>query len=122
MSTPLRYVVLYHDGIDKPHYDLMFEDAPGGKLLTWRSAAWPIERHTPLEKLDDHRREYLDYEGPLSGDRGFVRRIEAGTYQARPQWDDPFLCDLVLLTPRRQHLWLLSPPEHPCAVEPAEPR
>jgi hypothetical protein len=30
--------------------------------------------------LADHRIDYLHEEGPLTGNRGFVRRIDAGTY------------------------------------------
>jgi hypothetical protein len=33
------------------------------------------------ERLGDHRIEYLHEEGPLGGNRGEVRRVEAGTYQ-----------------------------------------
>lgn len=33
-------------------------------------------------RLHDHRIVYLDYEGPISGDRGFVTRIDRGTYEA----------------------------------------
>ena len=78
----LRYVVLHHVGIDVPHFDIMLErepaDSPG--LRTFRSPAWPIESETPLTELPDHRRAYLDYEGPVSGDRGSVTRVEAGEY------------------------------------------
>jgi hypothetical protein len=31
--------------------------------------------------LADHRIEYLHEEGPLSGNRGEVRRVDAGTYE-----------------------------------------
>ena len=76
----LRYVVLRHDGIDDPHYDLMFESPSGGGLATWRSTSWPIEQRTPVVKLPDHRLDYLDYEGPVSGNRGTVIRVARGTY------------------------------------------
>ena len=33
---------------------------------------------TPLTYLADHRREYLEYEGPVSGGRGNVTRIHQG--------------------------------------------
>src|SRR3712207_213959 len=100
-TPPLRYVVLYHDGVAEPHYDVMFEWTEGGALMTLRSPAWPIAGPTPVLKLDDHRREYLDYEGPVSGDRGFVRRVQAGTYNARPQWDDPYVLDVWIEVPQR---------------------
>jgi hypothetical protein len=119
MMTPLRYVVLYHDGVADPHYDLMFEVAEGGALSTFRSSAWPIVKPTQLVKLDDHRREYLDYEGPISGDRGFVRRVQGGTYKSWPQWDDPYVCDVWIETPEKDHLYLLSPPTYEWTFEPA---
>jgi len=76
----LRFVVLFHDGTGDPHFDLMLETSPGSRLATWRSPAWPITGPTTLEQLADHRREYLEYEGPISGGRGSVRRIESGTF------------------------------------------
>src|ERR1700704_6253512 len=76
----LRYVVLRHEGIDEPHFDVMFETTSGSKLVTWRSPRWPIESETKLTKLADHRREYLEYEGPLTENRGHVRRITAGFF------------------------------------------
>jgi hypothetical protein len=33
-----------------------------------------------VERLADHRLAYLDYEGPVSGDRGIVRRLDTGTF------------------------------------------
>jgi hypothetical protein len=77
----LRYVVLRHEGIDDPHFDLMFETSSGSALATWRSPQWPIERETMLTRLADHRRAYLDYEGPVTGGRGHVRRITSGFYR-----------------------------------------
>jgi hypothetical protein len=76
----LQYVILRHDGIDEPHFDLMFESAPGSSLNTWRSPRWPIDRPTPLVPLGDHRREYLEFEGPVSGNRGHVTRVERGQF------------------------------------------
>ncbi len=75
----LQYVVLRHEGIADPHFDLMFESAPGSLLSTWRSPAWPITAVTPLVRLDDHRRDFLNYEGALSRNRGYVRRAARGT-------------------------------------------
>lgn len=76
---PLRYVVLRHSDIAEPHFDLMFETLPGSMLATWRSERWPIDSVTPLIRLRDHRRFYLDYEGELSGQRGNVQRVAEGT-------------------------------------------
>lgn len=80
----LRYAVLRHDGVDRPHFDLLFETAPGSGLATWRSETWPIDEVTPLLRLKDHRRLYLDYEGPVAGDRGWVLRVAEGTCRIEP--------------------------------------
>ena len=81
MAPPLQYVVLRHEGIPDPHYDLMLELAPGAALTTWRCGAWPLKNQTPLTPLEDHRREYLTYEGPVSGGRGIVRRVAGGSFE-----------------------------------------
>jgi len=74
-----RFVVLTHD---HPclHWDLMLEE--GDALRTWRLEK-PPENGTPIEAepLSDHRLAYLDYEGPVSGDRGTVARWDRGTYE-----------------------------------------
>ena len=36
----LRYAILHHTGIPSPHFDLMFETAPGSDLATWRVERW----------------------------------------------------------------------------------
>lgn len=78
-----RFVILQHvtpPGSERAtHYDLMLEQ--NGKLLTW---AMPQQPRPGLKivvtKLPDHRLVYLDYEGPISGDRGEVTRVDAGEY------------------------------------------
>ena len=79
-APSLQFVILKHTGIADPHFDLMFETLPGSPLVTWRSSAWPITAKTSITKIPDHRREYLDIEGPLSGNRGAVHRIAKGYY------------------------------------------
>ena len=50
-------------------------------LRTWRLALPPTEmRPIPAEALNDHRLAYLDYEGPVSGDRGTVAAFDRGHY------------------------------------------
>ena len=55
-----------------------------GSLLTWAlsDAPTPSENIT-AERLPDHRLVYLDYEGPVAGDRGEVVRWTGGTFD----WD-----------------------------------
>ncbi len=90
--TPLRFcaaVLLEHTpAAQPPHVDLMIappgdasRDPDARTLLTWRLSDLP-----PLaspgatfaaSRLRDHRRLYLTFEGPMSADRGFIRRLEA---------------------------------------------
>ena len=79
MTPPTRYAVLHHTGVSSPHFDVLVEVTPGGDLAAWRSPAWPIERPTPVERIRDHRRLYLDFEGDLGGSRGHVDRVAGGT-------------------------------------------
>lgn len=82
-----RYVVLLHDH-PASHYDWMLEAE--GVLATWRVCAPPAAVSAgglPAERLADHRLAYLDYEGPVSGGRGTVRRVEAGMYEAEIEGD-----------------------------------
>ncbi len=74
-----RFVILEHDH-PTLHWDLMLEH--GAALRTWRLAEPPQAGKTvAATALADHRRLYLDYEGPVSGNRGQVRRWDAGTYE-----------------------------------------
>jgi hypothetical protein len=50
-------------------------------LRTWRLAEKPApEKDIPAEALADHRRAYLDYEGPVSANRGSVTRWDSGEF------------------------------------------
>lgn len=85
-------VLLRHDLPDGSwHYDWLLEPAsaaaaPGGPdarvLLAFRVAKRldvDPPREFPAERLPDHRRLYLDYEGEIAGGRGRVTRVAAGT-------------------------------------------
>jgi hypothetical protein len=79
-ESGLQFVVLHHTGYGDAHFDLMLEVSSRDPLITFRSPIWPITHTVQLTQLGEHRREYLSYEGPLSGGRGQVRRVAAGTY------------------------------------------
>jgi hypothetical protein len=81
MKQIFRYVVLRHTGVTESHFDLMFETSPDSVLATWRSSTWPVTRDSILTPLAEHRRVYLEYEGPLSESRGSVSRVSEGTHQ-----------------------------------------
>jgi hypothetical protein len=84
----LRFVVLRHELPAKSqrslHWDLMLER--DGVLLTWALAEEPTPgKAISAMRLADHRLAYLNYEGPVSGDRGTVTRWDAGEYVALSQ-------------------------------------
>jgi DNA polymerase Ligase (LigD) len=82
----LRYVILEHD-YPVLHWDLMLEAGPF--LRTWRLASPPAEgRIIVATPLGDHRLIYLDYEGPLSGDRGAVSQWDRGVFEAIAETDE----------------------------------
>src|SRR4029079_11706988 len=100
-----RFVLLYHDCPPNyertSHWDFMLES--GDVLRTWAldrlprdwegafARTSPVYPDCPLlagdntvaaMQLGHHRRDYLELEGPLSGDRGTVMRVAAGTYRS----------------------------------------
>ena len=90
---PSSFVIILHTGHGPEHYDLMLEMLEAGEAL----ATWRLERDCldlrPSEalaarKLPDHRRAYLSYQGPVSGGRGRVTRVHAGTYETLDRRSD----------------------------------
>lgn len=86
---PLRaarpVVILRHDLPDgSHHFDLLVARDPRGELplhsfrVTVRPDLLGEGESCAAERLFDHRPLYLTYEGPISGDRGTVRRLRAG--------------------------------------------
>lgn len=87
-----RYVILEHDH-PFPHWDLMLE--AGQTLRTWRLLEKPTPGRTvPAEDLAEHRKLYLDFEGPLSGERGRVNRIDAGIFTWREDSEDQVVVEM----------------------------
>lgn len=92
-----RFVLLLHECPDanprETHCDLMLE--VGAVLETWTLQTVPCDwcrldlappmiaasNAVEVERIADHRLAYLDYEGPISGGRGTVRRLDGGEYK-----------------------------------------
>ncbi len=89
-----RFVLLRHTcptEYQKPsHWDFMLEQE--GQLQTWELRVLPLlwaqalgapgaVEAVPAIRLPDHRLEFLEYEGPLTGGRGTVHRCDWGDYQ-----------------------------------------
>ncbi len=89
-----RFVILQHEtprGYQRPlHWDLMLET--GDALRTWALEQEPTVGSTVnAEQLADHRLAYLDYEGPVSGERGNATRWDQGTYNVECERDDEII-------------------------------
>ena len=53
-----------------------------GCLKTWALSDEPaFDRDITALQLPDHRIAYLEYEGPISNNRGEVTRVDQGTYE-----------------------------------------
>ena len=97
-----RFAILDHDWPVR-HWDLLLEAGP--TCLTWRLAA-PPDRPGPIPAIAaaPHRLVYLDYKGPVSGDRGTVSQWDAGTYERLdPHAAHPEGTLRIVLHGRRMH-------------------
>jgi hypothetical protein len=69
------------------HWDLMLEAEE--VLWTWALSQAPAQNLSQVcERLADHRLDYLDYEGAISGDRGTVTRWDRGEYELLQRAND----------------------------------
>ena len=82
-----RFVLLHHHfplaDARKSHWDLMLQQS--SNLLTFQIPTLPAaisdcQQKLNVLRLSDHRIRYLDYEGPISGDRGYVDRVASGNF------------------------------------------
>ena len=102
------FVVLHHivppehvlPGGRGTHFDLMLE--LHGVLKTWAIEQWPFDTlaqysaaQYPAAQLPDHRIDYLRYEGPISNNRGEVRRVASGSYRSLSHSADTWEVELV---------------------------
>ncbi|MFM7070288.1 MAG: DNA polymerase ligase N-terminal domain-containing protein [Planctomycetota bacterium] len=81
----LRHVLPAHSPRSS-HWDLLLEF--GAVLCAWELPCPLTATHDedsraagPMRRLADHRVSYLDYEGPISGDRGHVTRVATGFHR-----------------------------------------
>ena len=67
----------------------------GGVMKTWRLAEEPrTGQAVDAEPIADHRLHYLDYEGPVSGERGRVTRWDRGSLVWIRNDDDNIILEL----------------------------
>lgn len=90
----LQYVVLRHENIDDPHFDLMYETSAGSMLQTWRLEQWPIFDAQEATRIRDHRRAYLEFQGDIGDGRGAVVRVDEGTCEIQQADADQIIVTL----------------------------
>jgi hypothetical protein len=89
-----RFAISRHEGPRGLHWDLFLET--GQILRTWALPRVPepgIE--ITCEALADHRVAYLDYSGPISGNRGTVALWDSGSFQMTESSDRELVLDLA---------------------------
>jgi hypothetical protein len=89
-----RFAVLRHECHEGLHWDFLLET--GSVLRTWSLPGPPQPgAEMTATALPDHRLLYLDYEGPISDDRGTVSRWDWGTFELVLSSDDQFVAELA---------------------------
>ncbi len=83
-----RFAILHHRVGGGEHWDLLiakpeahFDRADERELTTWQLAADPFAGDgtaIAATRIADHRNVYLDYEGPVPGNRGEVTHLDGG--------------------------------------------
>ena len=87
-GKPLRFAVLRHSNYPgKPdHYDLVFEVAHGedteeAALVKFETGSELGAQEIQVTFKGQIRRRYLQYQGPMTGNRGQVQRVDSGTFR-----------------------------------------
>ena len=99
-----RFVLLRHevpDSFDRTsHWDFLLERDE--TCWTWALDRLPagLDADSPLAtapalRLPDHRKHYLEYEGPISNDRGTVHQVLAGECHWLEVSDDQLVVQLL---------------------------
>ena len=85
-------VLLRHELEDAgSHFDWMIDPGAGRGLISFRlSCRFDLGGSEQFEaiRIPDHRRLYLEYEGPISGNRGRVVRLACGSVAVLGEEED----------------------------------
>lgn len=93
-KSNMHFVILEHQTPDGIHWDLMLENQD--KLWTWRLDIHPAKLQLPVtaERIFDHPRRFLSYEGPVQNGTANVRRVDEGDLCYRQITSETILCQL----------------------------
>lgn len=111
----MRFAVLLHTlpatSIRASHWDLLLQFAEyrskDEKCLDCFELSLPPEQWSSLaiSRLPSHRALYLEYAGPISGDRGTVEQVMVGEVQWHSRDGDIAEFDLIAEPSRRPNHW-----------------
>lgn len=85
----LQTVLLCHETRCGSHYDWLMVDPRSGCVpdaavwaarVKWSSRSWGYLGSWLINPIAPHRRCYLTYQGPVTDNRGTVRRVDAGWF------------------------------------------
>ena len=88
--------VLHRHFTENDHFDLMIDD--GGPLTTWRLNPefrdnLRASGQASCERITDHRRDYLEYEGPTKSGSGRVEKHDSGKCIISGSEEDGLYCE-----------------------------
>lgn len=94
----MRFVIQHHI-TENEHYDIMFETEGSDTLLTWQIILSDMEllfksAAIKAERIRDHRKHYLDYEGPVKSSDGSVKIFDSGYCRTLLKENDNFEFEL----------------------------
>jgi hypothetical protein len=112
-GTTRRYVIQQHTLRGVIHYDFMFEVAGQEKLRTFQIFDEPdtdgAAAGMTIREIAAHRCDYLEYEGEVSGGRGYVEIWDAGVLVASNVASGAIRLHLVSAHGRTHSDWMLTP-------------
>lgn len=100
-----QFRIVLHSSTDKDHYDLFIES--DNTLITYeislenfsvlndlieKRVSLALNTGSKLDRKADHRKHYWNYEGRITENRGFVRRVQEGLVYAT---DFPEKADII---------------------------
>lgn len=108
-SSPHKAYVIQQHFTDPHHYDLMLEKEDFLETYSiFQEPHFQNFSQVRIQKIQPHRLLYLTYEGPISGNRGFVKIWDSGQYS----WN-PVLSQLTLNGKKISAIFSLFPETEP---------
>jgi hypothetical protein len=94
----MRFVI-HHHLAEKEHYDFMIETKENEMLTTWRIALSDLDllqkgAEVKAQRIQNHKKFFLDYEGPLSSGKGSIIIFDSGFCKINLKAGNRFECEI----------------------------